>query len=61
DKSLSAYYIIITDMLGRTKLMLPKPNLDDGIDIGHLSKGIYHITIIENKTKQSITKNFAVE
>ncbi|NBP05686.1 MAG: T9SS C-terminal target domain-containing protein [Bacteroidetes bacterium] len=61
DKSLSAYYIIITDMLGRTKLMLPKPNLHDGIDIGHLSKGIYHITIIENKTKQSITKNFAVE
>ena len=61
DKSSSAYYITITDMLGRTKLMLPKPNLDDGIDIGHLSKGIYHITIIENKTKQSITKNFAVE
>ena len=61
DKSHAAYYITITDMLGRTKLMLPKHNLNDGIDISHLSKGLYHITIIENKSKQSITKTFAVE
>ena len=61
DNQHTAYYITITDMLGRTKLMLPKPNLKDGIDISHLSKGIYHLTVIENSTKQRITRNFVVE
>ena len=57
----SAYYITITDRLGRTKMMLPKPNLQDGIDISGLSKGLYHITVTENNTKQRITRHFMAE
>ncbi len=56
----SAYYITITDALGRTKLMLPKPDLTNGIDISQLNKGVYHISIIENSSKQTVTKTFVV-
>ena len=57
----SAYYATITDMLGRTKLMLPKPNLSEGIDISTLSKGIYLLNITENITKETISTKFMVE
>lgn len=57
----SAYYITISDRLGRTKMMLPMPNLQDGIEISGLSKGLYHITVTENNTKQQITRNFVVD
>jgi hypothetical protein len=60
DVSQSAYYITISDYLGRTKLMLPKPELENGIDISHLSKGVYNLTIIENNSKKSITQSFIV-
>ncbi len=56
----SAYYITITDALGRTKLMLPKPELQNGIDISKFSKGIYYISIIEDTTKQMVTKSFII-
>jgi hypothetical protein len=56
----SAYYITITDALGRTKLMLPKPDLTNGIDISQLNKGVYHISIVENTSKQTVTKTFVV-
>lgn len=61
DASQSAYYVTIFDNLGRTKLMLPKPELENGIDISHLSKGVYFLTIIENSTKKSMTKSFIVD
>jgi bilirubin oxidase len=57
----SAYYATITDMLGRTKLMLPKPHLSEGIDISTLSKGIYLLNITENITKETISTKFIVE
>lgn len=57
----SAYYIRITDALGRTMLMLPKPELQNGIDISQFSKGIYNIQLTEDKTKQTTSKTFVVE
>jgi len=60
DPNQSAYYVTILDAMGRTKLMLPKPELGNGIDISHLSKGVYHVSIIENKSKKSITTTFTV-
>ncbi len=56
----SAYYITITDVIGRTKLMLPKPDLQNGIDVSKLSKGIYHLAVIENSSKKIITKTFVI-
>jgi hypothetical protein len=40
--------------------MLPAPDLKNGIDISGLGKGIYNITIIEYKSKQTTTKSFVV-
>jgi len=54
-------YIRITDALGRTMLMLPKPELQNGIDISQFSKGIYNIQLTEDKTKQTTSKTFVVE
>ena len=56
----SAYYIKIFDALGRTMLMLPRPQLQDGIDISQLSKGAYSILLTDDKTKQSTSKTFIV-
>lgn len=57
----SAYYVRIIDVLGRTLLMLPKPDLTNGIDIQQLKKGVYHIVITEQNSKQTISKTFEVE
>ncbi len=61
ESNQSAYYIRITDALGRTLLMLPNPELQNGIDISQFSPGIYNIQLTENKSKQTVTKTFVVE
>jgi bilirubin oxidase len=58
DNSNEVYYITITDMLGRTKLMLPKPELQNGIDISALANGTYSLQLIDTKTKTISTKQF---
>ncbi len=57
----SAYYIRITDALGRTILMLPKPELQNGIDISHFSKGLYFMQLTDDKSKQTTSSPFVVE
>ncbi len=57
----SAYYIRIIDVLGRTIMMLPQPDLSNGIDVKQLKNGIYHILITENQSKQTISQTFEVE
>jgi bilirubin oxidase len=57
----SAYYIRITDAIGRTLLMLPKPELENGIDISQFPKGIYILQLTEDKNKTTSTKTFVVE
>ncbi len=61
DSNYSAYYVKIIDALGRTMLMLPKPELQNGIDVSHLPKGIYSIILTENKSKLVTTKTFVIE
>ena len=58
DTNTSAYYITITDALGRTMYMLPKPELENGIDISSLSAGMYQLMMTDDKTKTTITKKF---
>jgi hypothetical protein len=45
-------------MLGKVVYMLPKPKLNNGIDISELSNGIYSIEITEEKTKNIFVKKF---
>jgi bilirubin oxidase len=46
------YYVTVCDALGRTKLMLPRPNVQEGIDVSRLSPGNYTIHVMEELTKQ---------
>ena len=57
----SAYYIRITDALGRTMLMLPRPELQNGIDISHLNKGIYFLQLTDELTKHTTSNTFVVD
>ena len=58
DANNDIYYITIFDVMGRSKLMLPKPNLQNGIDINFLSKGTYTIQIMDTKTKSISSQKF---
>lgn len=60
DKNASAYYVKILNALGRTILMLPRPDLAQGIDISHFPKGIYHLILTDEKYKQTASKTFVV-
>ena len=61
DPGQSAYYIKIIDALGRTLLMLPKPEIQNGIDISRLTKGIYTLLLTTDSSKQTVSKTFIVE
>jgi bilirubin oxidase len=54
----SAYYIKIIDALGRTKLMLPQPQLENGIDIHSLKAGIYHLLLTDQHSKRTSSRTF---
>lgn len=56
-----AYYIRITNSVGRTIYMLPRPQLENGIDISFLAKGTYFLQLTEEKTKVTTTKKFIKE
>jgi len=51
NSELGIYYITIRNVLGRTMMMLPKPNMQSGIDISALAAGIYLAEITEDVSK----------
>jgi blue copper oxidase len=61
DPANSAYYISVITTLGRTVLMLPQPQLLEGIDISNLSKGVYYLLITDQLKKKTITKSIVIE
>jgi len=58
DENTSAYYIKVVDLAGRTLLMLPRPQLQEGIDISGLTPGIYTIQLTDEKTKSVTVRKF---
>lgn len=58
DPSVEVYYLRIVDAAGRSIFMLPRPQLQNGIDISQLSKGIYSIQLTDEKTKQTTIRKF---
>lgn len=61
DPAMEVYYIKLNNSVGKTVLMLPKPVLENGIDISDYKAGIYFIELIDNATRKSITKKFVIE
>ena len=45
------YYVTVVDALGRAKLMLPRPNMETGIDVSALSPGNYFVHVMEEASK----------
>ncbi len=58
DAQATAYYVKIINSVGRTMLMLPRPELEKGIDISHFAAGIYFMQLTDDKTKQVVTQKF---
>ncbi len=61
NSSTEVYYVTITNANGKTVMMLPQPEMYKGIDISSLSKGIYHVQLMDKKTKSISTKSFIKE
>ena len=61
DPAMTAYYVTITDAVGRTVYMLPRPQLADGIDMSRFKAGIYFIQLTDELTKKTTTKKFIKE
>ena len=58
DANASAYYVKIINSIGRTMLMLPRPQLESGIDISAFAQGVYFMQLKDDKTKAVTTKKF---
>lgn len=53
-----AYYISVTAANGRTVLMLPQPDLGEGIDVSRLAAGTYFVRLTDKRTKSVSTRSF---
>ena len=55
------YYVKVMNAVGKTILMLPRPQLQGGIDISNLSSGVYFVELTDDKSKNVVTKKFIKE
>jgi bilirubin oxidase len=51
NPSNEVYYVTVRNMLGRALMMLPKPDIKQGIDVSSFKSGMYIIEIMDIKTK----------
>ena len=61
NEKMDVYYIRIIDSIGRTMYMLPKPQMNSGIDISHFRKGIYTLILTDSSTRKTSSEKFIVE
>lgn len=61
DETTDVYYLSINNLSGKTVLMLPKPQLENGIDVSNLKKGVYFVELTDNKTKSKTTRKIVIE
>lgn len=58
DVNTEVYYITITNISGKAVMMLPQPEIQKGINISFLAKGIYFVQLMDKKTKSITTQKF---
>jgi bilirubin oxidase len=51
NTSNEVYYVTVRNMLGRALMMLPKPDIKQGIDVSSFKSGMYIIEIMDVNTK----------
>lgn len=59
NTGIEIYYITIVNSVGKSVMMLPQPEINKGISIAHLPKGMYYMQIMDVATKTTITKQFS--
>jgi len=60
DPQAKAYYIKVINAVGRTMYMLPRPELEHGIDVSTFAAGIYYIELTDENSKQTTSKKFVI-
>lgn len=60
DPELQAYYVRICDAAGRTLLMLPQPDLHEGIDVSKFKPGVYFLECRDSQSKRALSKRFVI-
>jgi hypothetical protein len=58
NNDVQVYYISITTPTGRTVMMLPQPDIKEGIDISYLPAGTYILQLTDRQTKSITTRQF---
>lgn len=58
NKNSAVYYITISNVLGKAVMMLPQPELSEGIDISSLAQGTYFVHVTDKATKAVTTGKF---
>ncbi|WP_395042807.1 multicopper oxidase domain-containing protein [Flavobacterium sp.] len=58
DDNTEIYYVTILTTTGRTVMMLPQPQWQNGIDISSLANGVYIFQMMDKQTKSITTKKF---
>jgi len=61
DVTSEVYYMTITNVNGKIVMMLPKPELQNGIDVSQLNKGVYFVELIDQKTKLKSVQRFVID
>jgi len=61
EAGVDVYYIKILDAAGRTIYMLPRPQVQHGLDISNLAPGHYFLQLTEEKTKLTSVQQFIKE
>jgi hypothetical protein len=59
--AIQAYYVKIVNAAGKVVMMLPRPQLNNGIDVSMLAPGLYNFVLTEEGTKRIVTRSFIVE
>jgi blue copper oxidase len=58
DPLAEIYYITITTAEGRVVMMMPQPQMQNGIDVSNLAAGVYVLQMMDKATKSTTTKKF---
>lgn len=61
EPDMHPYYVKIFNAVGKTIFMLPRPQIQNGLDISSLASGVYSLQYTDELTKQTITKKFIKE
>jgi bilirubin oxidase len=58
SENIEAYYVTIHNVVGKTVMMLPQPEIHKPIDISNLSNGTYIIQVMDKNTKSISVEKF---